>query len=221
MQSTKRIALILILLNFTSSIQTIDAQRRKTSLFIFTPHWYLGANAGMNSYWAEGWDKYSPSQSVGYLSRISAGYNFNEVLGARGMIGYSAHNWPEIRMSDFNYSFSAANIIIDNTINMSNLIDVYYLNRPIDILLFGGLEFSYRERAKFRTDLYTCLLRGGLQIDYRLTSFWDLNLSTELNIAPDNYNDYAVGRPVDIYWGLTLGITYNFRNSCNICRQNY
>lgn len=210
----KFISLILFVCTFTINV---NAQKRRVSAFIFQPHWYLGANMGLNTFVGEGWGVYSPLQSLGFSGRVAGGYNFSPVIGFRAMAGYATHNWPDIRYSDMNLAFGAENVTADVMVNMSNLIAGYYLTRPLDISLYGGAGFSHRDKAVFINDLSTYIVRGGLQADLHLTQFWDLNLMAELNVAPDNYNEYSVGAPFDIYPAITVGLTYHFRDACGVC----
>lgn len=208
------ISFVLIVCAFT--INT-NAQKRRVSAYMFKPHWFTGGNLGANTYAGEGWGSYSPFQSMGFVGRVAGGYNLSPVLGFRAMAGYATHTWPDIRFSNMNLTFGAENITADILINMSNLIQGYYLVRPLDISLYGGLGFSHRDKAIFVTDLSTYLGRGGVQADWHLTQYWDINLMAELNMTSDKYNEYSVGFPSDLYPALTVGLTYHFRDACSVC----
>lgn len=196
---------------------SLNAQKRKISAYIFHPHWYLGANVGVNTYVAEGWGAYSALSSIGGSGSVTGGYSFMPALSLQATGTYAMHNWPDIRFSNLNYKFAAQNITADLVLNLSNLIQGYYLVRPLDISLYGGAGFSYRNKADFNSDLFTYISHGGLQADWHLTQFWDINIMAELNVTSDNYNEYAVGAPIEMYPALKLGFTYHFRDACSVC----
>lgn len=194
------------------------AQQAKVfSTKIFKPDVYIGANTGLNIFVGEDYRSYlfsNPFSAIGIIERATIGYNITKVLGVRSFIGYTNHNWPD---NNTIKKFSAAHLTLDLTYNLSNRIASYNLNRPLDISIFAGVGVSRSLKANFTTDPLSIIVHGGLQADYRLTQFLDLNLIGDLNIVPDNYNGDISGLPFDIYPSLSVGITYHFRKKqhCN------
>ena len=212
-----RIKLIFIIVFVCSFTINISAQKRKISAYIFHPHWYLGANLGLNTYVAEGWGAYSPLSSLGASGSVTGGYSFLPTLSFQATGTYGLYTWPDIRFSNVDHTFGAQNITADLVLNLSNLIKGYYLVRPLDISLYGGAGFSYRQKAAFTSDLFTYLGHAGLQADWHLTQLWDLNIMAEVNVTSDNNNEYNADTPFDMYPALKVGLTYHFRDACSVC----
>ena len=215
--------IIVLLLGYSSFA---GAQQAKVfSTKIFKPDMYIGANTGLNIYVGEAYKGYlfsNPLSAIGIIERATIGYNITKVLGVRSFIGYTNHNWPytdTITHINKTSNFSSAHLTIDLTYNLSNRIASYNLNRPLDISLFAGAGVSRSLQADFIADPLSIIVHGGLQADYRLTPFLDLNLTGDLNFVPDNYNGSGNNGtpPFDIYPSLTVGITYHFRKKqhCN------
>ena len=208
---------IIIVLLFSVSTITVGAQ--KISGFIFKPDTYIGANVGLNTFLGEGCSTYSKIQSTGFIGRATIGYNLSPVIGIRSFMGYASHNWPDsrLRSSDGSLktvSFDAQMLTVDLTVNLSNWLSYYNRNRTFDLSVFAGTGVTHRNKAAFNNDLISYLGRGGLQGDFHLSSFIDLNLIAETNFTGDNYNNYKVGfLPFDVYTAFTVGLSYHFRSA--------
>lgn len=203
--------IIFSLISVTASSQHSS---RGVSAYIFHPEWYSGANAGLNSYWAEGMGGYiktQPLSTIALMGRFTAGYNFTPVLGVRGMLGYAGHSWAQSTPA---IVFGAENLTVDVTANLSNLKGGYNLHRRFDFSVFAGLGGAYRDKSVFNPDIISLVTRGGLQADYHFNKVIDINLIAELNIVSDNYNGTPVENPpFDLYPALTVGVTYHLRGS--------
>jgi len=207
--------LLIMLLFFVSAI-VVNAQ--KISGFIFKPDVYIGANMGLNTFLGEGCSTYSKIQSSGFIGRATIGYNLTPVIGVRGFMGYASHNWPDsrFRSSDGSLrsvSFDAQMLTVDLTVNLSNWLSYYNRNRTFDFSVFAGTGITHRDKASFSSDLFSSIGRGGLQGDFHLSSFIDLNLIAETNFTGDNYNNFKPGfLPFDVYTAFTVGLSYHFRS---------
>ena len=210
----KKLVVTLLLFAF---IITVKAQ--KISGFIFKSDAYIGANVGLNTFLAEGSTTYSKTQSSGFIGRSTIGYNLSPVIGVRGLMGYASHNWPDFRFRSSDgslrlVSFDAQMLTVDLTVNLSNWLSYYNRNRTFDLSVFAGTGVTHRNKAAFNNDLISYLGRGGLQGDFHLSSFIDLNLIAETNFTGDNYNNYKVGfLPFDVYTAFTVGLSYHFRSA--------
>lgn len=219
----RTIIITILLLGYSSFADA--RQPRVFSTKIFKPNVYIGANTGFNVYVGEVYKSYlfsNPLSATGIIERATIGYNITKVLGVRSFIGYTNHKWPYIDTLTLNNKtskFSAAHLTIDLTYNLSNRIASYNLNRPLDISLFAGVGVSRSLLADIPTDPISVMVHGGLQVDYRLTQFLELNLIGDMNIVPDNYNGSGNNGtpPFDLYPSLSIGITYHFRKKqhCN------
>jgi len=208
---------IVIVLLF--SVSTIAVGAQKISGFIFKPDAYIGANVGLNTFLGEGCSTYSKTQSSGFIGRATIGYNLTPVIGVRGFMGYASHNWPDsrFRSSDGSLktvSFDAQNLTADLTVNLSNWFSYYNRNRTFDFSVFAGTGITHRDKATFSSDMFSYIGRGGLQGDFHLSPFVDLNLIAETNFTGDNYNNYKIGfLPFDVYTAFTVGLSYHFRST--------
>ena len=208
---------IIIVLLF--SVSTIAVGAQKISGFIFKPDAYIGANVGFNTFFGEGCSTYSKTQSSGFIGRATVGYNLTPVIGVRSFMGYASHNWPDsrLRSSDGSLktvSFDAQMLTVDLTVNLSNWFSYYNRNRTFDLSVFAGTGITHRDKATFSNDLFSSIGRGGLQGDFHLSSFIDLNLIAETNFTGDNYNNYKRGfLPFDVYTAFTVGLSYHFRST--------
>lgn len=219
----KTLVITILLLGHSSFANT--QQARVFSTKIFKPNLYIGANTGYNVYVGEAYKGYlfsNPLSAIGMIERATIGYNITKVLGVRSFIGYTNHKWPyidSITLNNNTSKFSAAHVTIDLTYNLSNKLVSYDLKRPLDISLFAGAGVSRSLQADIPTDTLSIIVHGGLQADYRLTQFLELNLIGDINIVPDNYNGSGNNGtpPFDLYPSLSVGITYHFRNKrhCN------
>lgn len=199
-------AIIFIGLSFASK-----AQYNADSYF--SPNWYIGASAGLNSYWGEDYKTYmtfEPQKSFGFIGRASAGYNFTPIFGLCGSLGYTQHNWPNENSVP---PFEARNLTMDLTVDITNWWTGYNVDNKFNLVVFGGTGAGYRYNVtdSIGRDL-TFILRGGLQGKFHLSKTVDLNLTGETNIVRDEYNDQQKrDTPVDMYPAFTVGISYHFK----------
>lgn len=194
----------------------------KTNTDTFRPGLNIGVNGGFNHYLAEGNNFLNPNQgsyfslldNSGSIGRFALGYNFTRTIGIRAMVGFAQHYWPDILRTnpDGSFiveSFGSQNLTADVMVNLSNWWDGYNAKRFIDVSIFAGGGVGHRDKANFTSDWVSGLGRAGMQGDFRITDRLDLNLIGELNFVGDNYNDYIVSVPIDIYSAVTIGLTYN------------
>ena len=218
----KKFIVTLIYLGFVFNANS--QQVIKTATDPFRPGWNIGVNGGFNLYFAEGNNFLNPNQgsyfslpdNSGLIGRLSLGYNFTRTIGLRGMVGFAQHYWPDVLRTnpDGSFiveSFGSQNLTADVMVNLSNWWDGYNPKRLIDVSIFAGGGVGHRNKANFTTDWITGIGRVGIQGDIRLTDRLDLNLLGELNLVGDNYNDYVVSVPVDIYSAVTVGLTYRLK----------
>lgn len=211
----KKFILTIMLMGFVFIANS--QQVLKTNTEPFRPGWNIGVNGGINFYMAEGNNFLNPNQgsyfslkdNTGLIGRLSLGYDFTKVIGLRGFVGLAGHVWPDILFDPpLIQRFNAQNATIDLMVNLSNMWDGYDPNRLIDISAFGGVGVAHRNISNFSTEIYSPIGRVGFQGDIRLTNKLDLNVIAETNFVSDNYNDYIVSVPFDIYTAVTVGLTY-------------
>ena len=193
------------------------------------PTWYIGADTGVNWFLGEGNNPmkssnyFSVIQNAGLMERVSVGYNMNPIIGFRSFLGLTLHSWPDVRVknTDNTYlirTFQAENLTVDLMVNLTNLVGTFNRHRIFELFAFGGGGIANRDRAVLvdanmnnaYDPIITMIGRAGLQGNFRLSSELDLNFLVEGNLVNDNYNGYVYGLPVDLYGGLTVGVSYHF-----------
>lgn len=215
----KAIILFLLILSFlhvSAQLRTGYATSR------FYKGWFVGLNAGQTLFLAEGntfneTSVFSLKQNGGYVIRAEIGYNFTPVFSLRGMIANDHYNWPDVRFpnglgSYKNVSFTSENITLDAMFDLKRMVNKYNYSQNFKIYAFAGLGVAYRDKVNFSNDLISPVLRGGLQASVKLGSELDLNLIADGNLVSDNFNDFKVTFPFDLYSSLTLGLTYHIRD---------
>lgn len=211
----KRILILVIIVSGLSFVA--NGQRvRKGFNYYFEPGWYVGPHAGVNWFMAEGIQNYVLDRSVGIAAGGMLGYNFTPVLGLRGTFKYARHHWPDTKpgsgnRADFVYKFGAQAVTGDVVINLMNLMQNYNYTHISDLYVFAGAGIERREQGDFTSGKTTPLAHGGLQLDVRVGPRTNINLIAEGNIlAGDDYNDYVISFPFDMYTSFMVGITHHF-----------
>jgi len=217
--------LIVLVVCIGSFLILSSQQVKNENPYSFKSGWYVGANGGYNIFLGEGNNFFNPllknnkpyvfnlKDNGSFLGRLVAGYDFTPVFGLRGMLGFVNTSWPNATINNL-YVFSSENLTADAVFNLSNLNQGYNLKRKFDFSVFGGLGMGYRNTLDFvgitpSITPFSLILRGGLQGDYHLNSFLNLNLMLEANLTTDNYNDLALSPlPFDAFPALTVGLTY-------------
>lgn len=177
----------------------------------FYPELSVGVQGGLNYFLGEHAKEafsLSPFGGVGYTGRFSIGYSISPVFGFRGMVGFNYHNWLDYRINFSPNRFSTETFTADLLVNLSNLKEQNPY-RLYDFFLFAGGGMAYISNNQQYSTF--CLLgRGGVELAYKLSPMVYLNVTGELNITGDNYNDYIDGIPVDVIPALLVGISYHF-----------
>jgi len=203
--------IILVILFLEISLTTSAQYKRKT---IYHPEWYVSTSVGSNLYIAEGFSNYSMQKALGMVGRTSIGYNFTPIIGVRGSVGFNTHCWPDKNNTNDIKKFYAENLSSDITINLVNWLNGYNYRRKWDLSIFGGAGIGHREKAVFIADYFTYILRGGVQVDYSLSSVLKLNFNGDINFVNDNYNEYIGTKvPFDMYAVLSVGLIYRIPTS--------
>lgn len=190
---------------------TLVAQQRRVSAYIFQPEWYAGGQIGINNLIAEGFPESFLSKTIGNQTRVFLGYNFTPVFGIKTGLAVAGHKWAGYSGNKPVISFGSQSLNADLVLNLTNSFFGYDLYYRTDFSLFAGGGVIHRNKADFTSDFYSYLLRGGAQLDYRLTQFWDVNLNAELNVTGDKFNDFAGGSNFELVPAVMLGLTYHFR----------
>lgn len=204
----------------------VAAQEQKTdSVDVFNPHWYLQGQVGGQYTLGEGsfGDLISPNV------QLSAGYNFNPVLGVRlGLNAWQSKGaWSN---PSYDWKWNYINPNADLTINLSNVFGEYNAARKINVSWFVGLGANvafgndeaadvnaalagvtnYSENLSNLWDGTKVRLQGrtGLMADYSINEKWSVGLELQANVINDNYNSKQADNSDWFFNGL-VGVKYN------------
>lgn len=184
------------------------------SAYNFNSGFYAGVQAGPNIFVADGFGAYKLNGSIGLSQNLFVGYDFSEILGARILVGNSSLNWPNPNPLPTllgKQAFSSQQISVELLYNLSNYFNYYNLYRPLDFSIHAGAGLIVREKSNFDSEYTGFVVKGGLQIDYRLSFQFDLNLNGTLNIVPENFDGTLSGEPFNVIPEVKVGLTYHFR----------
>lgn len=186
--------------------------RKGISPYRFNQAMYVGANIGPNAFFADGFSDYGLKGSIGLSESVFIGYDLTELFGVRAMGSFSTMNWPGISSGTLrNVNFSTISMSFEVMYNVSNTFNIYNLNRPWDVSVFGGLGYIAREKAVFQNEYIGMLYKAGIQVDYRINYKFDINATLTGNIVNEQFNEYKVGRNFDAFPEIKLGLTYHIR----------
>lgn len=203
----------------------VAAQEQKTdSVDVFKPHWYLQAQVGGQYTLGEAsfGDLLSPN------AQLSAGYNFNPILGVR--LGLNAWQSKGSWSDSYDWKWNYINPNADVTINLSNLFCEYNANRKINVNWFVGVGLNiafnndeaadvnaavagvtnYAENLSLLWDGTKFRLQGrtGLMADYSINDRWSVGLEIQANLINDHYNSKSADNSDWFFNGL-VGVKYN------------
>ena len=129
-----------------------SAQETKT-IEVFKPHWYVQLQGG--GQYTEGELDFKDLLSTNF--QLSAGYNFNSVLGARVSVnGWTSKAGSTIDGQEYSWKWNYVAPMVDATINLSNAIFGYKPARLVNVGVFAGLGVNVgfnNERAQHVSDV--------------------------------------------------------------------
>ena len=176
---------------------------------------YIGANLGPNVFFGEDIRQYLLDGSIGLSESVFLGYNFTEIIGARVMGSFSTMSWPVQPVLSTKKDFTTMQMSIEGLLNATNIFNYYNLNRPVDIVIFGGLGLISREKALYQNEFIGIVFKAGGQIDYRINYKFDINANFTGNIVSDKFNEKATGVNFDAFPEFKIGVTYHIRTNSN------
>lgn len=206
----------IILLFFVFFVSTHGFAQIKTgvSAYNFISDLNIGGNIGPNAFLADGFSEYGFKGCYGLSESLFIGYNFSEEIGIRALASFSNFVWPGVNSINlYDKKFSTTAMSVEVVYNLSNVFDIYNLNRPFDFSLFAGGGFISREKSTFNNEYIGYLIKGGVQADYRLNFKWDLSVMALVNVLDEDFNEFIVGRKFDIFPELKVGLTYHMRTN--------
>jgi outer membrane protein OmpA-like peptidoglycan-associated protein len=146
----------------------------------------------------------------------------------RAMMGDGSYvfNQPEFIRECFldedgNHPFSYADVTADFLVNLKNLFRPYNPKGVFNPVLYGGVGYAVTLGHRFDPfgtsksvevgPVGNLALKGGLQLNFRLSDPVQLYVAGEGLLVPENFDRYSAGkRTYEGVGSLKLGLTYNF-----------
>lgn len=185
-------------------------------------NWYLQLGAGIQSPFVE-----NSAVNGKNHRRITAVYNLgvgrwiSPYLGFRFSAYYGSIHWNQGVTS----KAKVANLNVDFMWDMFNSIGGYSPKRVFSIVPYVGLGGSfvydykapganiYNKHGRIKNNQWLLPVSAGLQLRFRLCDYVDFFAEGRAQFYGDNFNNCAVGRPVDINISAIGGFTIHFTGS--------
>lgn len=208
-----------------------SAQETKT-IEVFKPHWYVQLQGG--GQYTEGELDFKDLLSTNF--QLSAGYNFNSVLGARVSVnGWTSKAGSTIDGQEYSWKWNYVAPMVDATLNLSNAIFGYNPTRLVNVGAFAGLGvnvgFNNERALNVSNHLYATypsampnedqwlrylwngprarlVGRVGATVDFRICDAVSLGLEGSFNMLNDHYNSKQAPNP-DFYYNVLAGVKIN------------
>ena len=212
-------------------------QQQGTTVYDFTPHWYVQVQPLGGQYTLGEVDF---GDLFSYNVQAALGYNFTKVVGARLAVnawqskaGIDAIVNPYGSVAKQTWKWNYVAPALDLTVNLTNMVCDYNPNRLFNLSAFVGvganIAFSNDEAQTAEKNLQTNLpawdgdqnLRylwdgtkvgvfgqAGLIADFRLCDAVSLNIEANANVLGDKYNSKKAGNG-DWYFNALAGVKIN------------
>lgn len=183
-------------------------------------NWFVQFGAGVSMPLVEGRNM-SGDRTVKPTANYTVGFGkwFSPYFGWRlAFNGGSLHWQDRAVMHHAKYVGANADVMWD----MFNSIGGVSENRVFSIVPFVGIGGTYAwdfrpttgnvvvEGGKVRGNSWTLPVSAGLQFRFRLSKYVDFFLEGRASMYGDNFNNYAVGRPVDFNFTANGGFAVTF-----------
>lgn len=189
----------------------------------FNPYWYANLQGGVG-YSNGGHDKIT--DVITPAAAVSVGYRFSPLFGARlHASGWQGKNgWDK---STVTYDWKYGQLGLDGTLDVSSLFFGYNPERffNVGVLLGVGWVHGFENddavawnansynKPQFKSlwaEKYDFISgRGGVQLDFRLSKRWSLNLEGLATATGEHFNSKD-GKDVDWQFNAFAGVTYRF-----------
>ncbi len=188
----------------------------------FWNNWFISAGGGVQMYFGDADAKASFGDRVAPAVDISLGKWFTPGLGLR--LSYNGLQAKGASMSDVNYStgesfqkdggkyyntkWNMMNLHSDVLFDLTNMFGGYKPNRVYSFIPYVGFGWAHSYDLP-RTDELT--FNAGLINRFRLSPALDLNLEIRGLLVKDGFDGEKGGRSYEGMAGVTLGLTYKFK----------
>lgn len=168
----------------------------------FWQDWYIGANFGGNTLFAEHFKDAKFKNTITFMPAITVGKWFNPWWGVRLQGGGgSLHGFGPgaNEMLHIHYMYAHA----DFTLGLINFFAKYKENRKFDIVPFIGIGGMTRKKDQ------SFIIDAGIQARYDIDPRWSVNVEFKGMILDDDLVSRG-GFPNDGIGGLSVGVSYRF-----------
>lgn len=197
-----------------------DYSNCKTQYYVNAKdNWFIQVGAGidvplMENYLTNGGDA---------KRHITAAYNlgfgkwFSPYIGFRISGYYGSAHWNAGNFSKMRYGTVNADLMWD----MCNSLGGVNPARPVSVVPFVGIggTYSYKMRSaglnvigrngELKTKSWSLPVSAGIQLRFRLCKYADFYVESRASFYGDNFNNTAMGRPIDINIQTTGGFIFN------------
>ena len=218
---------ILITTSLALSALCMGAQTKEVTVTedTFVPHFYVqGQIGGQETLGEVGF-----GDLLSFNAQIGVGYNFNPYLGARFILNsWQSKAGSEYQNKEYNWSWNYVAPSINVTLDLTNLIGGYKVDRKWQTGIFGGiganLGFNNDEATKRNNELKELGLtkalgnlwdgfkprflgQFGAYVDYNINDKLAVGLELQANTLHDGYNSKKAFN-ADWYFNALVGVKY-------------
>lgn len=201
-----------------TSIQNLDCGPKYYSSA--KDNWFIQLGAGINApLFERGKAEGAADPKTHFTATYNVGFGkwLNPYVGLRLGFNYGAMHWD-------NYGYSKARMANANFDLMWDMFNSFHgvnSRRVFSIVPFVGIGGTYAYHfdapasnvishdGKLRTNEWALPVSAGLQIRFRLCQYADLFFEGRAAFYGDNFNNDAVGRPIDIDITAIGGLSFN------------
>lgn len=217
----RKLSLLLIASGVISLSATAQEGESYTGRF---STWSAGLDVGVNHFYGDMTGFYAESNidghNLGFGASLYLNKWFNHLVGVSGNLGYNSYTGKNMNAY---FTSSDLNAGLDMMLNVSSLINKgSYAESRWSWIPFGGVGLSSSLPRIYdasdaiivdRTDRHNeVILRGGINLKYKLTNSLDLDLRYlgTMMMVSDWADNISSGESNDGNHHLRIGLTYNF-----------
>lgn len=216
----KKVFFLLAMLSFTVVCLAQNGEKA-LKLYGYWDNWFIQGQLGGQYTFSESHEYSAFSEKLSSTIALNVGKYFSPEVGARVQLGgWTSKN--NLSGSIYNVKYFNANI--DAMFNLTNIFMHYKEDRVFNLLGLLGVGFVHtfpdsnvNVVTEYQPYLHTLEktnsadLRIGVQVDFRLSKAWSLNMEANGNLLRDDFNGqekYSANN--DVTLNLLAGITYHF-----------
>lgn len=177
-------------------------------------HWSVTLSGGGSAYFGEYDMTFTKNFGdwVAPIGKIAVSRWFSSAWGVRFQAdgGIFKNYRVEMEESSTQGEFYYADGYLQVITNVMNWGHIKRTQRPVSILLVGGLGMAWTPSREFVPAQFTPAALLGGQLNIRMTDFWSLALEIDGTIVKDNFNSHTGGRKYEGWATATIGLAYRF-----------